>query len=1406
MNFMKEVSIKINGIPLKVPEGTTVLDAALESGFYIPHLCHEKGLTPVGVCRMCGVKIKVGDRWLNKDGTDKNSMIITACTTKVQDGMEIFTETPDILDYRRQIMEMNMVHHCGDCIAPCIDACPAHSDIPTYLRLIKEGKYHESVAVMKKSYILPAVLGRVCPAFCEMKCHRGELEGAVSIRQAKKFAADWDLEHGPWMPTLPPLRGKHIAVIGGGPGGLSAAYYLRLKGFEVTIFEKMPKLGGMLRYGIPEYRLPREVLDKDISASLLYGIHTITGIEVGKDISFDDIRSQFDGVIVATGAWRSRKMNVPGEDLPYVEVGVDFITRFHRGEEVSVGKKVLVIGGGDVAMDVARIARRLGADVTVVYRRSKAEMPAHELEVLEAEEEGVKFQFLATPVAFHEGGKVEMVKMKLGEPDERGRRRPIPIEGSNFFVEADNVFIAIGQVPDGTLFEKWGLPTQRGRAVYDENTLQTPLGDVFIIGDAATGPRTVIEAIAQGRKAADMMDMYHKGKLDLVKSVFREPWKYVPDIYADGEIKKLIMEWKPYNHFYKEGEIDYSDIKPKQRIPHRRRDPEERVKDFGEIELPYTEEEIRGETSRCMECGCDAADRCTLREYATFFAIDYNSIDHKPRKGEKDTSSAVIEIDPKKCILCEKCIRACEEITGLGILTLAGRGEDTQVVAWMGNPLGETACVSCGNCLQVCPTGAIIKKRVDEPRERDHRTKTVRTTCPYCGVGCQLELRVQPEERRVVEVYGVHDDKEVNGTIGETCVKGRFGLDFVNSPDRLKKPLIKRNGKFEEVSWYEALSYVAGRLTEIKEKYGPDAIGGFASAKCTNEENYLFQKFMRAVIGTNNVDHCARLCHASTVTGLARAFGSAAMTNTIPDLALDANVIFVIGSNTTETHPVTSYYIRRAHREGATLIVADPRKIDLAREANIFLQIKPGTDIALIGAMMHVIIREGLWDKEFVKERTLGFEELAASVKDMTPQWAEKITGVSASLIEEAARTYAKADSASIVYAMGITQHAHGVGNVLSLANLAMLTGNVGKPGSGVNPLRGQNNVQGACDMAALPNVFPGYQKVTDPEAVKKFMEAWHVDYLSSKKGLTIVEMVHGVKEGKIKALYIMGENPVLSDPNTDEVIENLKALEFLVVQDIFMTETAELADVVLPAASSLEKEGTFTNSDRRIQRVRKAFEPVGSSKPDWVIIQELTRYMGYHMHYSSPSEIMEEIRRVAPIYGGVTYERLEKGEILHWPVRDLSDPGTPILHVGKFAHPDGKGRFHAVPYQGPWEEPDEEYPFIMTTGRVLEHFHTGTMTRRVRALNDLKHKPFVQINPEDAKKLGIKDGDKVRVSSRRGSVEVYAWITDVVPRGVVFMSFHFKEAPANRLTPDVLDPYAKIPEYKVSAVKIEKI
>ncbi|MHC4718648.1 MAG: formate dehydrogenase subunit alpha, partial [Planctomycetota bacterium] len=552
-----------------------------------------------------------------------------------------------------------------------------------------------------------------------------------------------------------------------------------------------------------------------------------------------------------------------------------------------------------------------------------------------------------------------------------------------------------------------------------------------------------------------------------------------------------------------------------------------------------------------------------------------------------------VAYDQTKCVLCGRCVQVCHDVQASGAIDFAGRGFETRIALPPGLTHDQSPCVDCGNCIDVCPTGAMYFAGA-EGAGRAWEFDRVETTCPYCGVGCTLELNVA--EGRIAQVTARPD---LGVSEGMLCVKGRFGFDYVNSPDRLAEPLIRRDGKLTPATWDEALDLVATKLAGIKAAHGPDAIGGLASAKCTNEENYLLQKVMRAVIGTNNVDHCARLCHASTVAGLARAFGSGAMTNAIEDFDV-TDCIFVIGSNTTECHPVIGSAIKRAVvQRGAKLIVADPRTIELAEIADLHLQQRGGTDVALINAMMRVILEEGLADEAFIAERTEAFEDLRKAVEPCTLELAEKITGVPADDIAQAARTYAAAGAASIVYSMGITQHTTGTDNVLSLANLAMLTGNVGKAGAGVNPLRGQNNVQGACDMAALPNVFPGYQKVDDPASREKFEKGWGAK-LSGEPGLTVVEMINAAGEGKVKALMLMGENPMMSDPDVNHVEQALQAVDFLVVQDIFLTETAQLADVVLPAAAFAEKEGTFTNTERRVQRVRKAFDPPGQARPDW--------------------------------------------------------------------------------------------------------------------------------------------------------------------------------------------------------------
>lgn len=670
--------------------------------------------------------------------------------------------------------------------------------------------------------------------------------------------------------------------------------------------------------------------------------------------------------------------------------------------------------------------------------------------------------------------------------------------------------------------------------------------------------------------------------------------------------------------------------------------------------------------------------------------------------------------------------------------------------------------------------------------------KNVLTVCPYCGCGCNFYLQVLDGE-----LVGILPCKSHLVSQGKLCIKGWNAADFVVSKDRLTKPLMKKNGKFVEISWEEALKVV----TEKLKQYSPDAVAVLSSAKCTNEENYLMMKFARAVLKTNSVDHCARLCHAATVVGLGKTFGSGAMTNSIGELE-DADCIFVIGSNTTEQHPLIARYIMRARAKGAKLIVADPRLIPLTQFADYHLRQRPGTDVALLNGLMNVILKEGWEDKKFINERTEGFEELKEVVKKYTPEEVEKITGISKELIMEAARIYAQAKSASLVYSMGITQHTTGVDNVVSCSNLALLTGNVGRPSTGVNPLRGQSNVQGACDMGALPNVYSGYQSVADENTQAKFEKAWDTE-LPSQPGLTVLEMMDEAAKGNLKAIYIMGENPMLSDPDIHHVKKALENLEFLVVQDIFLTETAQLADLVLPGTSYAERDGTVTATDRRVQRIRKAIEPRGQSKPDWQIICALARKMGSKgFEYSSPAEIMDEIASVTPIYGGIGYERIEDIG-LQWPCPSKEHPGTPYLHQEKFSR--GKGKFFGIEFKEAAELPDADYPFILTTGRTIFHYHTGTMTRRTEALNRELPTGYVEINFKDAEKLNIFEGEIVSVKSRRGKIEVKVQVTRKVPEGVIFIPFHFAESPANALTNSAFDPVAKIPEYKVCAVQVEK-
>ena len=784
---------------------------------------------------------------------------------------------------------------------------------------------------------------------------------------------------------------------------------------------------------------------------------------------------------------------------------------------------------------------------------------------------------------------------------------------------------------------------------------------------------------------------------------------------------------------------------------------------------------------------CCKNQRCELQKIAAYLGITERRFTRVDRDLPVDDSNPFFYIDRNYCILCGQCVRTCDEVTVVNAVEIVFRGYPSRVTTFGDKPLLESICQSCGECVVRCPVAALVPKNFTIP------TQEVATICPYCGVGCGMYLGIR--DGRIVSVRG---DRENPASIGRLCVKGRYGIDeFVHHPERLTTPLIRRNGELTEATWDEALDLVASKLSS----YQKDEVAVISSAKCTNEENYILQKFTRAVLGTNNVDHCARLCHAPSVTGLVQTFGSGAMTNSITDIG-GAGCILAIGTNTTETHPVIGWEIKKAVRRGTKLIVANPREIHLVRFADVWLRHNPGSDVALLMGMMRVIVDEGLIDSTFIEKRCENFDAFKEALGDFNLDMVERVTGVPKAKIIEAARLYATNKPSTILYAMGITQHSHGTDNVIATANLAMLTGNIGKPSTGVNPLRGQNNVQGACDLGALPNVYPGYQAVADPAVREKFEAAWGRS-LSPNPGLTLTEIIDSAYQGKIKAIYEMGENIVLTEPEAGHAREALKRLEFLVVQDIFLTDTAQLADVVLPATSFAERDGTFTNTDRRVQRVRKAVEPVGDSKPDWWTTCQIAQRMGAQgFDFEHPSQIMEEIASVTPIYGGISYERLEKGG-LQWPCPTQEHPGTPVLHTQQFTR--GRGRFIPLEYKPSMELPDDNYPLVLTTGRSLFHFHTGTMTRKVKGLNVLRGEELVEINPDDASTLGISDGKLVKVISRRGEVVARAKVTETSPVGVVFMTFHFAESPTNLLTSPALDPVAKIPEFKVCAVRVER-
>lgn len=773
-----------------------------------------------------------------------------------------------------------------------------------------------------------------------------------------------------------------------------------------------------------------------------------------------------------------------------------------------------------------------------------------------------------------------------------------------------------------------------------------------------------------------------------------------------------------------------------------------------------------------------------------------------------DLSHPAIAVNLDACIQCTRCLRACRDEQMNDVIGLALRGSHEKIVFDMDDPMGASTCVSCGECVQACPTGALMPAREVALTTPD---KQVDSVCPYCGVGCQLTYNVK--DNKILYVEGRDGPANHN----RLCVKGRYGFDYAHHPHRLTKPLIRRADApkrgdfvmdpnnvmqvFREATWEEALEVAGGKLKAIRDTHGKKALAGFGSAKGSNEEAYLFQKLVRTGFGSNNVDHCTRLCHASSVAALLEGIGSGAVSNPVMDVT-KAEVAIIIGANPTVNHPVAATWVKNAVHNGTKLIVCDPRRSELSRISHRFLQFKPDTDVAMLNAMMHVIVNENLVDADFIASRTIGYEELKANVAGYSPEAMAPICGIDAETLRYVARLYATSKGSMILWGMGVSQHVHGTDNARCLIALALMTGQIGRPGTGLHPLRGQNNVQGASDAGLIPMMYPDYQRVDNPAAKEKFEKLWGME-LDGQPGLTVVEVMRAIDAGQVKGMYIMGENPAMSDPDANHAREALASLDHLVVQDIFLTETAYLADVILPASAFPEKTGTFTNTDRLVQMGRQAIDPPGEARQDWLIIKEIAHRLGLNWQYQHISEVFDEMRHSMPSIGGITWERLDREHAVTYPCTQEGDPGQPVVFVESFPTQTGRARFVPADIIPAAERPDHDYPMVLITGRQLEHWHTGSMTRRATVLDALEPDPVALLHPLDIAELGIRPGDVITIESRRGKVSLYARADESSPKGAVFVPFCYYEAAINKLTNDALDPFGKIPEFKYCAIRI---
>jgi formate dehydrogenase major subunit len=1168
---MDLVKLEIDGKRVIADNAQTILEVARQHGIAdIPTLCHDGQLEPFASCFLCVVKVK-GARTL-----------LPACSTKVQAGMVVETDSPEVRRSRKAALELMLSNHYADCVGPCQLKCPAGIDIQGYIALAALGKYDDAIKLIKEANPLPAVCGRVCTRPCEVKgCRRNLLDEAVGIDYIKRYVADLDLGSAqPWRPDLAPANGKRVAVVGGGPAGLSAAYYLAISGHAVTIFESLPEAGGMLRYGIPEYRLPKDVLDLEIGQILALGVELSTNVTLGKDFTVTSLRQDgYDAVFLGIGAWDTSKMRVENEDVPGVLPGIAFLREYglHRAHQLP--GRVLVVGGGNTAIDCARTSLRLGADeVRLLYRRTRKEMPANEVEIEDADHEGVNLDFLVAPtgVIVKDGraAGLECLRMELGAPDASGRRSPQPVRGSEFTVEADWIIAAIGQSTQAqAIFGKGAtnmLPvgetlnlTRWQTIQVNDKTFETTVDGVFSGGDVVTGAATAIEAIAAGRKAAYAINAYiqtGKAQAEPVEFLSRK------DSFRQVTTEDL-----------RDGPRHARQAMPMVNI-------EERVRSFVEVEKGYTTADLNLEVARCLECGCTALFDCDLRRYATEYQVDIANFLGEAKQYRVDRRHPLIELDPNKCILCGRCVRICSELVGVAAYGFINRGFNTVVKPALAGALLDTECVSCGLCIDTCPTGA-IEEIVQLIKPGPWDTQKTPTVCVYCGVGCKLDHETHGEA--LVKVSGRDDGA---ATAGNHCRKGRFGYAYVRDAERLLDARVRDGNELKAMPLEDAISHTAAQLKDLRGKCSASEIAVFVSPRLTNEEIYLAQKLARVALGTHQVASLANLVNRELDCP------DVVATATYRDLE-NAQAIVVVGSRTCDEHFVADLMIKKAAGKGGRLIYIGPDANRTSQYADVFLQCPAGAEPDVLAAL------------------------LAAGV------------GVDADLA--AAASILAGSERKVLVTNRDHRGPRRAGDVRFYAEAAAAMG------GGLLVLHEKANMQGLLDMGASPAWFPGYAATDDPAVVAEFGKEWRVA-LHETEGAR-ADLAAKLRDKAIKVAVVIGEDPMGAPDFPADLSLGLGAADFLVVMDLFLTDTAKCADIVLPLSGVAETSGTLTNSERRVQAVQQAVLPA-TGLENWQVLCQIAGQMGdrFKMTYDSPADVLAEIKRVVPAYAGVVVDSPE--------------------------------------------------------------------------------------------------------------------------------------------------------------------